>query len=147
MSREKYVCLICTYDTSFTSNVERGVQMSVRAAEKLSRLSLISNNAISLLIFVRFFTIPFHFTLIHVMYKLERCNCYNRTRPGGEFQSDIAPSFKNPSLFSPLFPDFHVKRLEPNLSISSLSVLMNCLNQLHKHSFLKPLLHEDFNEP
>lgn len=63
LSREKYVCLICTYDTSFTSNVERGVQMSVRAAEKLSRLSLISNNAISLLIFVRFFTIPFHFTL------------------------------------------------------------------------------------
>ena len=63
LSREKYVCLICTYDTSFTSNVERGVQMSVRAAEKFSRLSLISNNAISLLIFVRFFTIPFHFTL------------------------------------------------------------------------------------
>ena len=63
LSREKYVCLICTYDTSFTSNEERGVQMSVRAAEKLSRLSLISNNAISLLIFVRFFTIPFHFTL------------------------------------------------------------------------------------
>ena len=63
LSREKYVCLICIYDTSFTSNVERGVQMSVRAAEKLSRLNLISNNAISLLIFVRFFTIPFHFTL------------------------------------------------------------------------------------